>query len=133
MDDNATRPASGHGEHEKSDINVRAVTRFGVGLGISAIASLALMGFVFTFFVRKEAASSPPAPQMHKLDPMKEPPEPRLQTRPAPDLKAIRADEDALLNRYNWIDAQKGLVRIPVSRAMELVAKEGLPHREGKP
>ena len=133
MDDNAPRPASGHGGHEESDINVRAVTRFGVGLGIGAIASLALMGFAFNFFVRKQTASSPPAPQMHKLDPMKEPPEPRLQARPVPDLKAVRADEDALLNRYDWIDAQKGLVRIPVSRAMELVAKEGLPHRKEKP
>jgi hypothetical protein len=42
------------------------------------------------------------------------------------DLKEFRASEEAILNNYSWIDPEKGIVRIPVSRAMELVAKEGL-------
>ncbi len=41
-------------------------------------------------------------------------------------LKAFRADEDALVNGYGWVDPEKGIVRIPVDRALDLVAKEGL-------
>ena len=46
------------------------------------------------------------------------------------DLKEFRAGEDAILNDYGWVDPEKGIVRIPVERALELVAKEGLPSRK---
>ena len=62
-------------------------------------------------------------------NPRKEPPEPRLQKDPAMDLQQFRAGEEAVLHSYGWVDPEKGIVRIPVERAMELVAKEGLPSR----
>lgn len=40
------------------------------------------------------------------------------------DLKALRAREDADLNSYRYIDRAKGTVRIPIRRAMELLARE---------
>jgi hypothetical protein len=36
------------------------------------------------------------------------------------NLKTSREDADKALNNYAWIDKNKGVVRIPVSRAMEL-------------
>jgi hypothetical protein len=63
---------------------------------------------------------------MQLSNPQKAPPEPRLQPNPPLELKEFRAGEDAVLNTYGWVDPEKGIVRIPVSRAMELVAKEGL-------
>jgi len=36
------------------------------------------------------------------------------------NLKTSREDADKALNTYAWIDKNKGLVRIPISRAMEL-------------
>src|SRR5438876_7477402 len=35
-------------------------------------------------------------------------------------LKSVREDAEKALNTYAWIDKNKGLVRIPISRAMEL-------------
>ena len=35
--------------------------------------------------------------------------------------------EDLLLDHYSWIDRSKGTVRIPIERAMELIAQRGLP------
>jgi len=32
-----------------------------------------------------------------------------------------------LLENYSWVDKSQGKVRIPIERAMELVAKQGLP------
>ena len=63
---------------------------------------------------------------MVAVNPQKMPPEPRLQKEPRIDLKEFRASEETLINSYGWVDPAKGTVRIPVSRAMDLVAKEGL-------
>lgn len=38
-------------------------------------------------------------------------------------LRQMRAREDQLLNRYAYIDREKGLVRIPIERAIELEAE----------
>src|SRR5213592_1028673 len=35
-------------------------------------------------------------------------------------LKTVREDAEKALNTYAWIDKNKGVVRIPISRAMEL-------------
>ncbi len=42
----------------------------------------------------------------------------------ASDLKQLRAREDAQLHSYGYIDREKGLVRLPIERAMELLAAE---------
>ena len=39
----------------------------------------------------------------------------------------LHARENLLLDRYTWIDQSKGTVRIPIDRAMEIVAHQGLP------
>ena len=57
------------------------------------------------------------------------PPEPRLEANPFQALQALRAHEDELLTHYGWIDQSKGIVRIPIERAMELTAERGLPVR----
>ncbi|MGB6691889.1 MAG: hypothetical protein WBE76_28945 [Terracidiphilus sp.] len=55
-------------------------------------------------------------------------PTPRLQTDDGnEDLAELHAREDLLLDNYSWIDRSKGTVRIPVERAMELIAQRGLP------
>lgn len=54
---------------------------------------------------------------------------PQLQIVPEVDLKDFRAREDTELNTYGWIDRTAGVVRIPIERAMELIAQRGLPAR----
>ena len=39
------------------------------------------------------------------------------------DYAPYRAQQDAYLNEYAWVDAEAGTVRIPVERAMELVVQ----------
>ena len=110
----------------KQDVNVRAVTKFGLGLAGGIVVAAFLMWFLFDRFAARETRQSPQPERMEAMNPQKEPPEPRLQPNPPMELKEFRAGEDAILNNYSWIDPDKGIVRIPVSRAMELVAKEGL-------
>jgi hypothetical protein len=55
-------------------------------------------------------------------------PTPQLQTDDgSQDLVNLHAKEDLLLENYSWIDQSQGKVRIPIERAMELVAQSGLP------
>lgn len=39
-------------------------------------------------------------------------------------LQALRAREDQELHSYQYLNREKGLVRLPIERAMELVARE---------
>jgi hypothetical protein len=57
-------------------------------------------------------------------------PQPQLQLNPHDDLVSLRAREDMVLNGYGWVDRTNGVVRIPVERAIELLAQRGLPTRE---
>jgi hypothetical protein len=43
------------------------------------------------------------------------------------DLADLHAREDLLLENYSWVDQSKGIVRLPIERAMELIAQRGLP------
>lgn len=55
-------------------------------------------------------------------------PTPRLQTDDGNmDVAEMHAREDMLLNHYTWVNESKQTVRIPIERAMELVAQRGLP------
>ncbi|MBV8889159.1 MAG: hypothetical protein JO305_05765 [Alphaproteobacteria bacterium] len=54
------------------------------------------------------------------------PPGPRLQTDPAQDLARFRAEEDRRLDRYYWIDREKGIVHIPIGQAIEKALARGL-------
>jgi hypothetical protein len=58
------------------------------------------------------------------------PPEPRLQANPSRDWMEQQQDARTLLNSYEWVDQEQDVVRIPVERAIDLLAEEGLPVRE---
>jgi len=114
---------------EPRDVNVRAVTKAGLGIGVLVLFAAFLMWFVFDQFASRETRRSPQPEPMAASNPQKEPPEPRLQKSPVMDLKEFQAAEEDLINQYAWIDPGQGIVRIPVERALELVAREGLPSR----
>lgn len=49
---------------------------------------------------------------------------PKLQPDPPALKEELRAVEDHVLTTYDWTDKEKRLVRIPIERAIELVAQE---------
>jgi len=54
-------------------------------------------------------------------------PSPRLQLDDGyQEIADIHAKEDLLLDNYSWADKAQGKVRIPIDRAMELIAQRGL-------
>ncbi len=114
--------------HETTDVNVWAVGKFAIGLVVVCVVSIGLLFGLLKFFQSREETSV-----ANTVEPTKIFPQPQLQKTPIPDLKAIRAEEDKLLNGYAWVDQPKGVVRIPVDRAIEVLAQRGLPTRSEVP
>ena len=55
-------------------------------------------------------------------------PTPRLQLDDGnQDVADLHSREDLLLNYYSYVDQNAGTVRIPIDRAMQLIAQRGLP------
>jgi hypothetical protein len=52
---------------------------------------------------------------------------PVLQISPRADMARFQAEEEAEMTSYGWVDRGKGLVRIPIDRAMQKVVKDGIP------
>ena len=110
--------------HETTDVNVWAVGKFAIGLVIVTVVSVTLLFGLLRYFQSQEETSV-----ANTVEPTKLFPEPQLQKTPILDIKAIHAEEDKLLNSYAWVDPKAGLVRIPLSQAIEVLAKRGLPSR----
>lgn len=77
---------------------------------------------------RKNLESNPVLEQQQLQALTQKFPTPRLEMDDGnQDLADLHDREDLLLNYYSWIDRSQGSVRIPVDRAMQLIAQWGLP------
>ena len=120
--------------HEERDVTFPPVVIGLVGLAVLGIVSALLMFGFFQLLGSQQARLSPPPSDLAQRYGRQEPPAPRLQPDPVQDLKDMRAEENALLTTYGWVDRSAGVVRVPVQRAMELLVRRGLPARpEAKP
>jgi hypothetical protein len=109
--------------YEVRDIRVRPILYAGLGLAALGLFVQLAMLFVLNVFASRESKQSAPASPLAGSYGAKAPPAPRLQTEPLGDLGQLRAAEDAALHSYGWVDRQAGIVRIPIERAMDLVAQ----------
>jgi hypothetical protein len=110
--------------HETTDVNIWAIGKFGIGLVIITLLSVGLLVGVFQFFQSREDRVA------KAIEPAKVFPSPRLLVDEPKTLTQYRADEDKVVNGYGWVDQSKGVVRIPVDQAMDLLVKRGLPVRQ---
>jgi hypothetical protein len=119
--------------HETTDAEIAPLVRFAVFLAAITIAiAVATVGFYSFLDAREERANAPRYPLTAGVE-RPVPPAPRLQTYPFDDIKALRKEEAQLIDHYGWVDKNAGTVRIPVTRAMDLLAERGLPHRTDAP
>lgn len=107
--------------HETTDINTRGVFCAAAGLAIVIGGILfALRGLYGAFTHHRPSSETAPRASAPSYAP-------RLQIDEARDLRQLRDHEDAILNGYGWVDQKTGIVRIPIERAMDIVAQRGLP------
>jgi hypothetical protein len=117
--------------HEARDISTRVVVSFGVALVVGAVVVFVAIWLVYLYFGRVTGRAYPREYPLAHVGAPAQPPAPRLQTTPREDLRRLRAEEDAVLNSYGWVDANGGVVRIPIEQAMRMTIEQGLPARTG--
>jgi hypothetical protein len=104
-----------HG-HEPLKTNVRAVCLTGAVLAGVVVASFLLMLGLLELFA--ENADAVPAGQFATPNP---------DSLRAQQIQSLRVIEEQLLEQYRWLDPADEIARIPIARAMEIVANRGLP------
>jgi hypothetical protein len=112
---------SHRGGYETRDVRFGGILAAAIGLGLLIVGTFVGMRVMLGALAERAAGRSPPASPLAAYAPT-EPPAPRLQAEPIKDLETLRAAEDALLHSYAWIDRERGTVRIPIERAIEIIA-----------
>ena len=118
--------------HETTDVSVPGLFIFAAGLVVSVVAIL--IGLVVVFkgyeYVNHRlndgiARQEPGAASRVRLAPDYQ--GPLLQVKPEEDLRWMREHNAMDLDGYGWVDQPAGVVRLPIDRAMDLIAARGLP------
>lgn len=107
-------------QHEPSDARVGKVLAAAGALLIIIIIVLGILWGFTLFFSDNYGPLSLATP----TEPQTVPPPPRLQVSPPQDLQTLQKKYQSILHSYAWVDRDKGIVRIPIERAMELLAQE---------
>jgi hypothetical protein len=82
---------------------------------------------VFQLLKRDSRSEDRPLPANVARQLARLPPAPRLEDKPLAPRAQLNARENAILTTYGWVDKKAGIVRIPIDRAMDLIAHRGLP------
>ena len=118
---------------DDNDVNIRAVFRFGFWLAVGVVAVTLAMLALFRVLEKKDRASDVVISPVVAANLARTPPEPRLEPLPLLPGQRLRAEEDAILTSYAWVDRNAGFARIPIDRAIEILAARGLPPSKPMP
>jgi len=125
-----TRPQGTHTDGAPEfdrELDTRAVWTFAGGLlAVMVVVGALMWGMLVVFKARAKEQDPAPSP-IAEANQERLPPEPRLQDDPTLDMTRLRAGEDAILETYGWVDRGAGIGRLPIDRAIELIAATGLP------
>ena len=130
-----------HDGFEQEDMSSRSALSFLAGLVlVGLVVYLIVFGmyrFLDSYATAHQPATSPmvtPEADTRAVTPENAEtfPQPRLEENERTQFRSFIEDQDRKLATYDWVDKDRGTVRIPIDRAMELIAQRGLPvHAEG--
>jgi hypothetical protein len=126
-------------QHEESDVNVRGILTFVVGLFLLMGATLALMWLMLNFFEAREAKQeTKPGPMALKTREERLPPEPRLQLAPGfqaegeslelhdphAEYKVVRERWEKVLKDGSVDEKTGARTAIPITDAMRMLLEQ---------
>ena len=117
--------------HQASYFNIRTMRLAGSGLLVALALVLGVAVLLWVYFavmVTPEEAVFPPFRQAVPVAT----PRPRVAEL-AGALQDVQATEQARLEGYGWVDQEAGIARIPISRAMQLLAGQATPQTDRPP
>lgn len=134
--------------YERNDVKITGIIVFLVALGIfvvvTAVVCYGIGAEINAYLNRQDGPTnkwsktvnirelgnlpSNPAMQNKVAELTQTFPMPRLQLDDGnQDVADLHERENLLLDHYTWVDQSKGTVRIPIERAMQIIAQQGLP------
>lgn len=133
----------GHGSYERKDIGVAGVFYFLIGLAVAAVIVHFVIAGLYAFLEKRTEADQPPVSPMvttAQKDTRKLPtgyadylkqnfPSPQLEIDERTQLNGILLQQEQTLATYGYVDQKAGIVRIPIDRAIDILAQRGLPVR----
>ncbi len=106
------------------ELSLKGVVWFSIGLALAILGAAAAMWWL-SVSLRDDLASDDPRPSLiPEARAVYQPPGPALQDHPEAELIQLRAEEEAVLTSYQWLDEATGVAQIPVERAITIVAAE---------
>jgi hypothetical protein len=120
--EHTAHPSPNGAGHEQAEVSVRLIV---VSLGFLTVATAIVFVLVIGIF-RYFYASYSTAEAVQQAQPVI-PPEPRIEVAPYEQLQQLRVKEDHILSTYAYIDKSSGTVRVPIDKAIDLLAAKGLP------
>ncbi|MCI0656044.1 MAG: hypothetical protein L0170_03120 [Acidobacteria bacterium] len=111
--------------YERRDTQVKILAWLLAALLAATLVVLGLMKSLFGYFASQEDRRQPPPLSLAGTR-SSVPPEPRLQNTPFDELRRMRAEEEAALASYGWVDRKAGIVRIPIEQALDIAARGGV-------
>lgn len=132
MPENGTGHGTEHGYgHESRDASVRVIAISGAVLAVFLVVTVVLLkGYLGVLWGDGDSADSradrPEAARAEQTATA-----PALTKTPDMGLAELRAAEDSLLKSYGWVHPDSGLARIPIDRAIAILAERGFSPRMG--
>lgn len=107
-----------HFDYEQSDISSNAVALIAAGLATFIAAVPLIMPLVFPQSGQHRTPGAPPALTSDA---------PPLAISPRAELRLKRRGDNQFSETYGWTNRAEGVARIPIARAMDLLAQRGRP------
>jgi hypothetical protein len=121
--------------YDRTDMSAKAIVGFLIFLAIAGLFMHLILWGLYKRFAGAYKASLPLANPIYTStrqmpgDPVRTFPAPRLQPDDVADMNKFRTQEEIILDTYDWVNKQQGIVRIPIDQAMKIIAQQGLPTR----
>lgn len=143
--DNHSVKSNGHADFERKDISMNGVVVFLVGLAVMIVIAYFVVDVFYGVLEKHfEAEQAPVSPLVTNAqqDTRRIPPQyggdyakylkesfpaPQLETDERTQLNEVRLREEDILSTYDYVDENAGTIRIPIDRAIDLLAQRGLP------
>ena len=100
---------------ESSEVPTRTVLLAAFGVLLLVFGTVGVLGAIY---YREVSVQKMPAPEKF--------PQPRVETKEKEERLRIEAEQARRLSGYRWVDRKDGVVQIPIERAMQLLASEGM-------
>jgi hypothetical protein len=133
-------------KHEESDVSIKGLFIFiGIFVVFAFVTHIALW-MLYKALIKSERADPRRLTELHRPADMDVPqnqpllqPFPRRESNesekiippfrntPVTDLVDMHAAEEKMLAQYGWVDKQKGVVRVPIDVAKQMLLQQGLP------